>query len=177
MRLNGFPLEELSKTIQDAVFTTRRLGLQYLWVDAICIVQDDEAEVERELAIMSQIYSGALVTIAAARAQTASEGFLQDREVNQCYGTVCNVQYRQVSADLEEIGSILLSAKGLNIEYDDPLDSRAWALQEHLRSLCTLRFGSRQTVWECPESLHVDGGDKQCVQESATLSASLPRGC
>ncbi|KAF2194402.1 HET-domain-containing protein, partial [Zopfia rhizophila CBS 207.26] len=158
-RLRGFPLEELPKTIQDAVITTRRLGLQYLWVDAICIIQDDEADKERELAIMYQIYSGASVTIEAARAETANDGFLQHRNVNQCYGTVCNVKYRRSSVGIGDIGSSLLSANRLDITYDDPIDSRGWTFQEHRRSLRTLRFGCKQTVWECPQSLRVDGGE------------------
>ena len=51
-RRRGFPLAELSKTVRKAVLTTRKLGIRYLWVDAICIIQDDEDDILRELAIM-----------------------------------------------------------------------------------------------------------------------------
>ena len=94
-RCKGFPLAELPKTIQDAIVTARRLELPFLWVDAICIVQDDPADKKRELAIMDQIYSGALLTIVAARAGTANNGFLQQRNLRQCYGTVCRVRCRE----------------------------------------------------------------------------------
>jgi hypothetical protein len=75
-RCRGFPLAELPKTIQDAIVTAMRLELPFLWADAIYIVQDGPADKERELAIMDQIYSGALFTIRAARAGNANNGFL-----------------------------------------------------------------------------------------------------
>jgi hypothetical protein len=75
-RCRGFPLAELPKTIQDAIVTAMRLELPFLWADAIYIVQDGPADKERELAIMDQIYSGALFTIIAARAGNANNGFL-----------------------------------------------------------------------------------------------------
>jgi hypothetical protein len=158
-RCKGFPLAELSKTIQDAVVTTRRLGLRYLWVDAICIIQDNEADRERELPRMDQIYSGASITIVAARAGKAVDGFLQHRDVIKCYGTVCRVKYRRSSEGNGEVGSGFLSANPLDIRYNDPIDSRGWTFQERSRSFRTLRFGSKQTVWECPGDLKVDGGE------------------
>ncbi|TVY33653.1 hypothetical protein LSUB1_G006306 [Lachnellula subtilissima] len=158
-RRKGFPLAELSETIQDAVITTRRLGLRYLWVDAICIIQDDEADGERERSRMDQIYSGASITIVAARARMAADGFLQHRDVIKFYGTVCRVKYRRSSEGNGEVGSGFLSANGLDITYDDPIDLRGWTFQERHRSFRTLRFGSKQTVWECPGDLCVDGGE------------------
>jgi hypothetical protein len=180
-RCREFPLEELSRTIQDAVVTTRRLRLQYLWVDAICIIQDDAADKEREIAIMDQIYTGAFITIVAARAEKANDGFLQDRDVKQHYGTVCRVKYRQSSPDPGQLGSVLLSANRLDITYDDPIDKRGWTFQERYQSFRTLRFGSKQTVWECPHGSRVDGGENfidkpssECLYTGSVTNSTYP---
>ena len=158
-RHKGFPLAKLPQTIQDGIITTRKLGLDYLWVDAICIIQDDEADIQHELIIMDEIYSGAFITIIVARATKVYDGFLQPRNVEQGYGSVCRVRYRQTRKEgTEEIKSAFLSANLLDITYDDPIDSRGWTFQERCRSFRTLRFGSKQTVWECPEGHKVDGG-------------------
>jgi Heterokaryon incompatibility protein (HET) len=42
--LNGINFETLSKTVQDAILVTREVGLSYLWVDSLCIVQDDRED-------------------------------------------------------------------------------------------------------------------------------------
>jgi hypothetical protein len=168
-RCKGFPLAELPKTIQDAIITARILKLPFLWVDAICIVQDDQADKEREMAIMDQIYSGALLTIVAARAEKANAGFLQQRDLEECYGTVCRVRYRERVDGEELLG--FLAEKPLHITYDDPIDSRGWTFQERLRSFRTLRLGARQTVWECPYGIEVDGGDDSIRKSSWSTNA------
>ncbi|KAH6868862.1 heterokaryon incompatibility protein-domain-containing protein [Alternaria rosae] len=166
-RRNGFPLDELPQTIKDAVFLTRKLRLKYLWVDAICIVQDNKKDIDKEIRKMDQIYRGALITFAAARATEVSEGFLGHREPTHCYGTVCQIQYRQSSGDPAIVRSSLVSAKPLHITYEDPIDLRAWTFQEHYQSLRTVRFGSKQTVWECPASRWVDGGINYTYEASS----------
>jgi len=75
----GIPLEQLSKTIQHAVLCTRRMGLQFLWVDTLCIVQDDSKDKEKELKNMANIYKSALFTISAAKATHCDVGFLDER--------------------------------------------------------------------------------------------------
>jgi hypothetical protein len=74
----SFNLSSLAPTIQDAIKVTRMLQLRYLWIDALCIIQDDPADKRREMAYMGQIYKNATVTIAAARAKSVHEGFLNN---------------------------------------------------------------------------------------------------
>jgi hypothetical protein len=68
------PYQLLPQTLQDAITLTRQLGIQYIWIDALCIVQDDHAEWEVESSKMRDIYSGSSLTIAASDAADASEG-------------------------------------------------------------------------------------------------------
>ena len=69
----------LPRTLQDAILVTVALGLRYLWIDCICIVQDDEDDLARELASIPLIYQRAWVTISASTAENVSTGFLHDR--------------------------------------------------------------------------------------------------
>jgi hypothetical protein len=64
----------LAKTIQDAINLTKKLRMEYLWVDTLYIVQDDEEDWVRESKYIGQIYSGAIVTFAAVGADFAEDG-------------------------------------------------------------------------------------------------------
>lgn len=63
-------------TIKDAIKVTYHLDLTYLWIDAFCIVQDDNDDKARDVTSIAYIYQGAEVTIAVSRAQSVDEGFL-----------------------------------------------------------------------------------------------------
>lgn len=64
----------LPKTISDAMYACDQLGSRYLWVDSLCIVQDDENDVKDQIACMSDIYSGAFLTIIAASGDHSNSG-------------------------------------------------------------------------------------------------------
>jgi hypothetical protein len=72
----------LPKTFQDAVVVTRGLGFEYLWIDSLCIVQQDRngdltQELRSEIGNMEDIFSDASCTIAATSAKSCEDGFLQ----------------------------------------------------------------------------------------------------
>lgn len=75
-RENGITFAQLPETLQDAVLMVRYLGLSYLWVDCLCIIQDDLVDWENEAAQMADVYSNAFLTLAAMRASHCDEGFL-----------------------------------------------------------------------------------------------------
>ncbi|OAL03500.1 HET-domain-containing protein [Phaeosphaeriaceae sp. SRC1lsM3a] len=137
--------QQLPATIQDACRVTYGLGYSYLWVDALCIVQDDEAEMQREIANMKHIYSNAVVTIAASRANSSAEGFLQTREPVPIFPlTLRAVGAYGTASEVGLMGSF-------NRDFQ-PLDSRAWALQENLLSSRVLEFTSAVTRFYCATS-------------------------
>lgn len=53
------------------------LGIPYLWIDSLCIIQDMQADKEYEMARMAQIYKDAYLTICAARSDDVNRGFLE----------------------------------------------------------------------------------------------------
>lgn len=78
-RLNGILLEELPQTFLDAVLITRKLGVQYLWIDALCIVQDETLDWEAQSAKMADIYSGSYLTISALHSPNSRSGCFSPR--------------------------------------------------------------------------------------------------
>ncbi|KAF2103351.1 HET-domain-containing protein [Rhizodiscina lignyota] len=70
---------EMPRTFQDAVRITRKLGQKYLWIDSLCIIQDDKNDWERESAKMASIYQDAYLVIAATSGIDGDAGCFGDR--------------------------------------------------------------------------------------------------
>ncbi len=141
------PFDEQSQTIKDAAKICHGIRVCYLWVDALCIIQDSLDDQSAEIAKMPSIYGSATVTIVAARSSSASEGFLAERFPGHREGA--NVLYRCIDG---ELGSIMLVQIGDEFEPAEPIDERGWTLQERLLSTRIIEIGSRQTRWICPET-------------------------
>jgi hypothetical protein len=81
LHLQGISFDMLPQTLQDAVVVTRDLGVQFLWINALCIIQNNAKDWQLESAFISDIYSNAYCTIAAASSSHCEGGLLvkQDR--------------------------------------------------------------------------------------------------
>lgn len=149
----------LPQTIKDAVNTTWRLRIPYLWVDSLCIIQDSATDKATCLAQMTKVYANAKVTISASRAIHVEEGYLHPRTVSHKPDFCFELPYRLPSNG--ELGSMVLFDQASEL-YDNVLQSRAWAFQERLLSPRILDFSGSQMRWICngittsPE--YVDGG-------------------
>jgi hypothetical protein len=93
-RMEGFRPEELPNSIRDAVEITRRMGFEYLWVDALCIIQGDFDDWNHESALMARVYGGAAFTISADLAENTDQGILHARNLPRSHDfgknpTVC----------------------------------------------------------------------------------------
>lgn len=77
--LNSIPLDSFPKTLREAILAARGLGFQYLWIDAICIVQDDREDWAREAAKMQSVYAGATLTISSTVSKISVDGLFRSR--------------------------------------------------------------------------------------------------
>lgn len=73
-RMRRIAFDRLSQTCQDAIRITRNLDQRYLWIDSLCIIQDDEEDWAREAAVMAKIYGGSLCTFTALSSKDSTEG-------------------------------------------------------------------------------------------------------
>lgn len=158
-------VERLPPTLLDAIKVTLSLGIQYIWIDALCIIQDSYTDKLNEIAQMPSVYSHATVTVVASRAASVSHGFLGDRAdgqvagfhlgfeggPNQPHDVLLLPEERTTKFDYAAIG---------DGEYDEPLSFRAWAFQERILSARILDFRTFQTVWSC-QHREVDAVQKQ----------------
>ena len=143
--MEGIPLQVLPKTIQDAVFVTRRLGHQYLWVDSLCILQDSEQDWLSEASKMADIYGNACVTISAAGGSDCNAGcFMKGRA-----GTGQEVDQLVLGLPNGDTGTIYLQVNNYYEPINDPLNKRGWALQERLLSPRFLIYSAGKVFWQC----------------------------
>lgn len=148
---DGFPLKSQAATIQDAIIVTRKMGFRYLWIDSICIVQDDSTDLLTEISHMDQIYTCAELLISASRASCASAGFLQPILPEEVEETEIELSIPFKYTNQAETGRIVLE-KWFPSRPDltpEPIHSRAWTLQEHLLSKRILAFGKTGLAWQC----------------------------
>lgn len=138
-------MAEMPKTFRDAIELTQALEFKYLWIDSLCIIQDDAKDWEIESGKMCDVYTNATLTIGAALAAGDREGFLGPRS-------------RAAKSMKNAIPSSQDLVSNLEVREDpahnraDPLYLRAWVLQERLLSKRMVYFEKHELVWECRNS-------------------------
>ncbi|KAK4243759.1 HET-domain-containing protein [Corynascus novoguineensis] len=134
------PDAALPKTYRDAIHATWVLGFRYLWIDSLCIVQDSAEDWARESAMMSQVYRGASLNIAATSSKDAGPGAAGEAADGAAGGMREGTLYGLYPGTFDWI-----SAK------KDRLRRRAWVVQERFLSRRTLHLAQGQVFWECDE--------------------------
>lgn len=94
----GFPISDLPVLFQQAVEIARRLGVFYLWIDALSIIQDDAHDWEVEAARMAEVYSGSFLTLAATHAKNSEEGMLGECIIIRADGSRQPLEYHHIEA-------------------------------------------------------------------------------
>ncbi|TPX08122.1 uncharacterized protein E0L32_010189 [Thyridium curvatum] len=154
--------DELPKTFQDAIRITRRLGLPYIWIDAICIIQDSARDWEQESAKMGGIYASGTLTIAADISEGVEGGIL-DLEFDDALEHPGSVRITSTLSDGKESSLVFYhsynSPPGTTwtppVIADSPLSRRAWCMQERMLSPRTLHFTKQGPVWECRDKYFI----------------------
>jgi hypothetical protein len=148
---NGIIESSLPKTIQDAIRITRGLEIQYLWVDALCIIQDSVEDKSAEINEMGRIYKNASITIAALEAATAFDGFI--REVQPLDGALMPLRLpNHGECSIKLVPVTHLPYPGTHSDHGIyHLDTRGWTLQEFLLSPRLLLFSQTEVLWQCQQ--------------------------
>lgn len=159
----GIGLSTLPQTIQDAVLVCRRLNVRYLWIDALCIVQDDGDDWRREAAQMCNVYQRSHVTIAAHRASACQHGFLGAQEFgrNEHQSVFWTENGKSSDGTPPKKAKMILRAEHNDIHSlpTAPLGSRAWTLQEVVLPRRILHFFDYEMAWECQTTHRCECGE------------------
>jgi hypothetical protein len=144
---SGFRKAELPRTLQDAIAIAHKMGFTWIWIDQLCIIQDDLDDWSREASRMAQIYSQAAFTICADAASSTDQGLFQERTVLQShsFGPHSAICLQTLCGPWGEMT-------------EHPLYRRGWAFQERLLSARNLHFLHGQIAWECNVTLYLEEG-------------------
>lgn len=158
-----------SLTVMDAMHFCRQIGQRYLWVDTLCIIQDDEADRTEQLKSMGLIYDWAQATIVAAAGWAASYG-------------LPGVTYRRDRVSTQKVEDLELAASlrhSIQSITNSAWNSRAWTFQEMLFSRRMIIFTEDQMVFSCNKAVWREdrvaepGHDDNPPFQRSSLGASL----
>ncbi|KAM5347824.1 hypothetical protein ACJ41O_007648 [Fusarium nematophilum] len=140
--------DDLTATFHHAINVARHLSITYLWIDALCIVQDELNVFQQDVLNLESVYSNAYCVIAASSSQAARDGFLTPRRRRVA------VPVRTRSGD---VISVCEHIDDFKKDVDDaPLGTRAWAFQERILARRTIFFTSTQVYWQCGEGIRTE---------------------
>ncbi|KAI7916788.1 hypothetical protein M0657_005406 [Pyricularia oryzae] len=174
----GIPLGNLPRTFQEAIIVCRHLEVPYIWIDSLCIVQDDMEDWLSESMKMKSVYANGFINIAASASKDSSQGLFRQRDPSRStaqhpldidFQGIRDVDVKETRKDKERPVStkggkrlhrcILVSRdEWLSNVEQSTLAMRGWVLQEQLLSPRILIFGTRQIYWQCFQRLSSEEG-------------------
>ena len=157
----GIPMHDLPETVKDAILVTRKLGVKYLWVDSLCILQDSALDWAEECSKMGGYYQSAYVVLSALDSGGALEGFLRPRPEKNLTFSSARGELR-IRAQPPARKQVFKNA---------PLNRRGWAFQERLLSTRILHFSRSELFWECQTLTAREGslGTASCEVNSGLI--------
>ncbi|OTB00997.1 hypothetical protein M426DRAFT_14854 [Hypoxylon sp. CI-4A] len=168
----NMPLSNFPKTFREAIEVTRGLGIQYLWIDSLCIIQDEKSDWEAEAGRMADVYSNAFATIFAERGTHSDDGLFQNETDKAVPRSVRILEYDfpGSSAKTRVLAQTRIDSGSANFATDVPelfcqadqsisqLSGRGWILQEECLSRRRIHFTDTELKWKCPTVAVCDCG-------------------
>jgi hypothetical protein len=181
-RLRGIPTRDMSAVLQDSITVCRALSVRYLWIDAVCIIQDpaDTSDWEEESERVGQVYQHAYFTICAVSTGSCHESFLARSR------HTFDLDFRSSLYPAAAQGGYALEFTGLSnwstLDYDplaiDLLDSpwnlRGWVFQERELSARKLLFGRHMVHFECGERQESENMELDWLAGPGRSAPALP---
>ncbi|RYP68170.1 hypothetical protein DL771_006820 [Monosporascus sp. 5C6A] len=142
----------LPKTYQDAVTIARRLGYRYLWIDALCIIQDDTQDWLDQSEKMASIYHNADCTIATHTSRHDNAGFL-----DAAFEPAPHHHFiRKKKGSSSEHEFVILKSNFHNQVNQSFLSRRGWVFQERILSARILHFVKHHVFFEDTSGVKAD---------------------
>ncbi|RFU32519.1 hypothetical protein B7463_g3829, partial [Scytalidium lignicola] len=174
---NGLRINSLPRTFRDAVIITRLLGYKYIWIDSLCIVQDDQNDWEREASKMASIFHCADIVLSAASARNSSEGCGIDKclepATNFFFPSQLDYKYDTLAQTYGGPRKRLFIRRGgitSNGIEGCPVQKRGWILQEILLAQRVLYFVNGDMIWQCHHLVQSEDGQLSRAQTSSIFS-------
>ncbi len=133
--------DQLQTTIKDAISFTGIIGERYLWIDSLCIVQDDADDKNNQISAMDQTYSSAVLTVAVTSGETADDGLAG-----------MGAGPRTIRQHIEKVQDMYLANRsaGFDTAVNDSIwNTRAWTFQERVMSPRVLFVTKQRCFFTC----------------------------
>ncbi|KUJ10538.1 HET-domain-containing protein [Mollisia scopiformis] len=161
-RMRGLSLSELPPTLFDAISIANGLGVRYIWIDSLCIVQDDPDEWAQEGGRMAGIYRGSVVTVAISSSESALEGAFNKTSTSHLeeFSSLIRIDSKLSDGRCGQLYFYTSCDKGPRERYiqTGPLMQRGWVMQERLLSSRILHYTASQIVWQCDHCFKTEDG-------------------
>lgn len=158
------PWNEIPTTFQDTITVARRLSIPYVWIDSLCIVQDDQQDWLSQSQLMGSIYEHADLTVAASHAEDAWTGFLNTQSPKMPAIELNGFSFPELSSNSQESQQIFASLRTERADEVFPehgaLNRRAWATQEWLLSRRIVFYTAGQLLWSCKKITQRETGER-----------------
>lgn len=162
------PIDKTAKTLRHAMMVTRQLGLRYLWIDALCIIQNSDSDKDLQISKMRAIFENAFITIVAAAGENASCGFL-DMPTKQ-NDIAFQLPYHNPEHEESSRGTIYATeADTRRSMKDQPINLRAWTLEERLLSRRKIIYFEDRVAWECYDVSLADSGEIENMDDDMRI--------
>ena len=156
----GIPLANLPATFRDTVDIARRLQIPYVWIDSLCIIQDDLKDWNSESAKMGDVYENAYATLFAERAENCGDGLAPTtKDLDASRDRIQMFRYHDdrqgtdheifISSKLSVYPNSLEAAFCLFSHTSSQLQNRGWILQEEILSRRKICFSATELHWQC----------------------------
>ncbi|RII13652.1 heterokaryon incompatibility protein [Alternaria sp. MG1] len=151
---DGRPYTSLPIAFQEAIHILEKLSIQYVWIDALCIIQSGVGsgkDWQFECGRMEEVYSNCIINLSLAQAAHPNESCLRG------YTLDSTLPFRiDVVDETHHDGSYTVLSRDYFTEAlnDQPLGSRAWVLQERLLATRVLSIGNGELFWDCEQLPH-----------------------
>jgi len=172
----GIEIAALPRTFRDAIGLTKALGLDYLWIDSLCIIQDSPNDWDCGCTRMSSVYMGSFVNIGANSSADSRGGLYRQRSWKSVTPLAVCLTYAPIGWRCQPI--VLYPNRGDNILDHAPLGSRAWVAQERILAPRTIHLLQHKVVWECDECMASESdvtGKLEMRSKMASLARRRPK--
>lgn len=167
-RIAGFSFDSMTSVMRDAVTVARALSIPYIWIDALCIIQDDGVDWQRESMTMADVYRQAHITICTPGSSSCHQGFLERKPKSIAIPFKSHINPEITGSYNVRVGGRTIAsnsiAEGVDLTYDElyhgrsSWSQRAWTFQEGVLSTRTLHFGSFELSYQCSSHIKSESG-------------------
>lgn len=149
--------DTIPKTYRESIEITRSLGIEYIWIDSLCIIQDDPEDWLREAEKMKTVYGNSYLNISATHAVDSHGGLFVSSNLGAEYFAHKIPQDPDIYIRSQPHQTHWPFGSNYNNMPHSPLLQRGWVFQERMLSPRMVHFDADELKWECQVA-----GDCQC---------------